>query len=193
VTSTGVIVNAQAQVDASGEVIGFPSVVELKAEGLRQALAVIANQLKCAMEQHELTDLVVQELSCESNVVLKPTWAVGRYVTEIIARRFQPCSQSGYCLANGRVFAPGGDGSSKADLKAVLTLLTHRANSVGLVFGTLTFCSDRQVIVQCTLIEADSRKYVESVSATARLTESEWAMLSGSLQLTDTEAPADVD
>lgn len=183
------------------KIVGVPVVINLVPQTLKQVLTDMSEQLAGTMDERSLSRLGVLEFTTDTKLgeMLGGNFGLlGRYCAEELEKRLLDRSAGKYTVVERRALqdALKAQNFGVKDLVSTVSLQRLAGNTKGgmpvLARGRLIDRSGRIVNLQCKLTATDGDSPVTTVGGVAKLSESEWAMLGYSAQVTpdDRRPPA---
>lgn len=162
-----------------------PTVVRLQPLSLRQVLTDTAEQLADTIEDRKLPKVGVLEFTNDTKLgeLLGADFGLlGRYCAEELERRLASQGEGKFAVVDRRrlQMALSSQGFKLNDLGSAVAMKQLAASAGGMptiALGTLRNRAGQVVGVQCKLVCIDGDEVAGSSGGTARLNESEWAML----------------
>lgn len=168
-----------------------PVVIRLQPTTLRDVLADMADQLATSMDERKLSKVGVLEFTNDTKLgeLLGADFGLlGRYCAEELERQLTECAAERFTVVDRRRLQKtlSAQGFRLDDLGSAdaLQKLSKQLDGMTVVaLGTLRNRAGRLVNIQCKLVQTIGDEVAGAVGGTARLNESEWAMLGRSVQV----------
>jgi Caspase domain len=176
---------------------GVPSVIHLRAQGLKRVITDMAEEISLAMLDSKQKRVGIAEFTADSQyeeLLGAEFGLLGRYCAKELERQLLDICSGKFSVVDHRrlqgELAKNGYSIDDLHRDDPLTKVSSKTGGMTVIaLGTLSNRQGRKITLRCRLTKIDGAEVVASAGGTAKLNISEWGMLGKNAQIKPNDSP----